>query len=212
MAAVVSLPVLGFWDMSGSPAPEAVRHFRLELTLVGVVALTLLVFLRHHLVDQERARLLHASRESLENLQHLQTQLVQSEKLASLGRLAAGAAHEINNPLAAILGYSELLMDHEGAGEKLRGIAQKIRDQARRTKTLVSDLLSFARQVPSEKAPVDISAALASALQLRALDLREQKNPYFSGRGPVPAARARGREPVAPGVLQRAQQRRGGPG
>ncbi len=174
MAAVFSLPALAFWNISASTAPERARHFRLEITLAGIVALTLLVFLRQHLVDRERARLLGASQESLEDLQRLQVQLVQSEKLASLGRLAAGAAHEINNPLAAILGYSELLMDHEGLGERPRNIAQKIRDQARRTKELVADLLSFARQVPSEKVPVDMNATLASALQLRALDLRQQ--------------------------------------
>jgi signal transduction histidine kinase len=175
IAAVFSLPALGFWNISASAAPEAVRHFRLQLLLAGIVALTLLIFLRQNLVDRERVRLLRASQEAFGNLQHVQTQLVQSEKLASLGRLAAGAAHEINNPLAAILGYSELLMDHEKSDEKLRDMAQKIRDQARRTKSLVSNLLSFARQVPSEKAPVDINAALTSALQLRALDLHRQR-------------------------------------
>ena len=175
MAAVFSLPALGFWNISASTAPEPVRHFRLELLLAGIVALTLLIFLRQNLVDRERVRLLRASQGALGNLQQLQSQLVQSEKLASLGRLAAGAAHEINNPLAAILGYSELLMDHEKSDERLRCIAQKIRDQARRTKTLVSSLLSFARQVPSEKTPVDVNAALASALQLRALELHQQR-------------------------------------
>jgi len=67
--------------------------------------------------------------------------------LISLGQLAAGAAHEINNPLTAILGYSDLLADDETLPEKSRTIAAKIRDQARRTKTLVGNLLSFARQV-----------------------------------------------------------------
>ena len=55
--------------------------------------------------------MLAKSEQSIENLQRLQAQMVQTEKLVSLGQLAAGAAHEINNPLAAILGYSDLLAD-----------------------------------------------------------------------------------------------------
>ena len=60
-------------------------------------------------MDRELVRLLEESRSSLENMKRLQTELVQREKLASLAQLVSGAAHEINNPLAAILGYSELL-------------------------------------------------------------------------------------------------------
>src|SRR2546425_287462 len=118
---------------------------------------------------------MRASQESIENLQRLQTQFVQAEKLASLGQLAAGAAHEINNPLTAILGYSDLLIDDGSLGEKPRTIATKIRDQARRTKTLVTNLLSFARQVPPERKPLDVNAVVSSAIQLRQLALRGRK-------------------------------------
>ena len=62
------------------------------------------------LVDKDRVRLLHDSQESIRKLKRIQNQFVQSEKLASLGQLAAGAAHEINNPLTAILGYSDVLL------------------------------------------------------------------------------------------------------
>jgi signal transduction histidine kinase len=86
--------------------------------------------------------------------------------------LAAGAAHEINNPLAAILGFSDLLADDPTLPEKARINAGKIRDQARRTKTLVSNLLSFARQVPTERTLLDINTVVTNAVQLRALDLR----------------------------------------
>lgn len=154
------------------PEPPGVRQFRLLATLVALVPMTFLVFLRQHLVDAERVRLLRASQESIDNLQRLQTQFVQSEKLASLGQLAAGAAHEINNPLTAILGYSDVLVDDASSGEKSRSIAAKIREQARRTKTLVTNLLSFARQVPAERTLLDINAIVTSAVQLRKLDLR----------------------------------------
>jgi two-component system NtrC family sensor kinase len=149
-----------------------VREFRLRVTLATIVPLTALVFFRQRLVDQDRLRLLSASQESLENLKRLQMQFVQAEKLASLGQLAAGAAHEINNPLTAILGYSDLLIDDASAGERARSLGEKIREQARRTKTLVTHLLSFARRVPAERTLFDVNAVVSSAVQLRGLDLR----------------------------------------
>jgi two-component system NtrC family sensor kinase len=97
--------------------------------------------------------------------------MVQSEKLVSLGQFAAGAAHEINNPLTAILGYSDLLADDESVPERTRATAMKIREQARRTKSLVQNLLSFARQVPAERTLLDINTVVTNAVQLRALDL-----------------------------------------
>ncbi len=172
MAAVLSLPILAIWCLSDSAVPEPVRRFRLMVTLAAILPLSFLVFLRQHMVDADRLRLLRASQQSIENLKRLQTQFVQTEKLASLGQLAAGAAHEINNPLTAILGYSDLLIDDLTMGEKPRGIAEKIRDQARRTKKLVNHLLSFSRQVPVERKPLDVNTIVSSAVQLCALDLR----------------------------------------
>jgi signal transduction histidine kinase len=172
MAAVMSLPIFAIFTLRFSHDNIAVRDFRLMTTLVAAVPLALLVFLRTHFADADRSRLLAQSEQSIENLQRLQAQLVQSEKLVSLGQLAAGAAHEINNPLAAILGYSDLLADDATLPEKTRATAAKIRDQARRTKTLVGNLLSFARQVPAERTLLDINTVVANAIQLRALDLR----------------------------------------
>src|ERR1700742_1920387 len=131
----------------------------------------LIIFFRTYIADKDRARLLSRSEQSVENLQRLQTQLVQTEKLVSLGQLAAGAAHEINNPLAAILGFSDLLADDPSLTEKARVTAGKIRDQARRTKTLVSNLLSFARQVPVERTLLDVNVLVTDAVRLRTLDL-----------------------------------------
>jgi len=150
---------------------SAVRDFRLTVTLIASLPLALLVFLRTHLTDIDRARLLAQSEYSIDNLQRLQAQMVQSEKLASLGQLAAGAAHEINNPLTAILGYSELLADDEILPDRARATAGKIREQARRTKNLVQNLLSFARQVPAERTLLDLNTVVTNAVQLRALDL-----------------------------------------
>jgi len=172
-AALLSLPLIGFWGLKSSTAPMAVHQFRILVTLGAVLPLGILAFLRHELVDRERLRLLRTSQESIDNLKRLQTQFVQSEKLASIGQLVGGAAHEINNPLTAILGYSELLADDPSVGEKARGMAEKIREQARRTKTLVNNLLSFARQVPSEqRSPLDINSIVNTSAQFRRFDLR----------------------------------------
>jgi signal transduction histidine kinase len=171
--ALLSLPLIGFWCKKYSDAPMPVDQFRLLVTLGAVLPLGFLAFLRHELVDRERLRLLRASQDSLDNLKRLQRQFVQSEKLASIGQLVGGAAHEINNPLTAILGYSELLADDSSLGEKARTLAEKIREQTRRTKTLVNNLLSFARQTPPEqRAPLDINVVVNTAVQFRRFDLR----------------------------------------
>jgi signal transduction histidine kinase len=172
MAAVISLPIFAIYTLRFSHDDEAVKDFRLMATLIASVPLAVLIFLRTHLADRDRSRLLAKSEQSIENLKRLQAQIVQSEKLVSLGQLAAGAAHEINNPLAAILGFSDLLADDPTVPDKARLTASKIRDQARRTKTLVGNLLSFARQVPAERTLLDINTVVNNAVQLRALDLR----------------------------------------
>jgi signal transduction histidine kinase len=172
MAAVISLPVFAIYTLRFSHDDPGVRDFRLMATLLASVPLALLIFLRTHLADRDRSRLLAQSEQSIENLKRLQAQIVQSEKLVSLGQLAAGAAHEINNPLAAILGFSDLLADDPTVPDKARATAGKIRDQARRTKTLVGNLLSFARQVPAERTLLDLNTVVNNAVQLRALDLR----------------------------------------
>ncbi len=173
--ALLSLPLIGYWCLRISQAPIAVREFRILITLAAVLPLGSLAFLRHELVDRERLRLLRASQESLDNLKRLQMQFVQSEKLASIGQLVGGAAHEINNPLTAILGYSELLADDSSVGEKTRSLAEKIREQAQRTKTLVNNLLSFARHVPSEQSsPLDINVIVNTSAQFRRFDLRDK--------------------------------------
>ena len=171
MAAVLSLPLFALYALRVEQDTAAVRDFRLTVTLVAALPLVLLVFLRTHFTDIDRARLLAQSEYSIENLQRLQAQMVQSEKLVSLGQLAAGAAHEINNPLTAILGYSDLLADDEALPDRARATAGKIREQARRTSNLVQNLLSFARQVPAERTLLDINTVVSNAVQLRALDL-----------------------------------------
>jgi two-component system NtrC family sensor kinase len=171
MIAVLLFPLLAAWTVFLSTAPASVIKFRLIVTLAASFAASFLVFLRQQLSNRERTALVQQLSTSLDNVNRLQAEFVQSEKLASLGKLAAGAAHEINNPLAAIIGYTDLLLDDQVPPARTRSLAEKIQEQARRTKTLVNNLLSFARQAPSEKQLLDLSAILDSAVQLRRLDL-----------------------------------------
>ena len=110
MIAVFSLPLFGAWAMSDSAVPSRVRVFRLALTLIAAFFMGVMVLVRQQLLDHELIHLLNHSRESFENLKRLQAQILQSEKLASIGQLVGGAAHELNNPITAMLGYSDMLL------------------------------------------------------------------------------------------------------
>ena len=165
MATTFSLPLFAIWILLDSSDPAAVREFRMFLTLGTMMLMGIMVFFKQHLLDRELLFLLNSSQESFDNLKRLQAQVVQSEKLASLGLLVGGAAHELNNPLTAMLGYADLLAAGKLDDEQ-RKLATKIGQQVRRTKALVASLLSFAKQVPAKKTPVDLTAVVQTAVKL----------------------------------------------
>ena len=98
------------------------------------------------------------------NLQDAQIQLLQSEKMSSLGKLAAGVAHEINNPLGGILIYSNLLMEEMEEGDPKREDLGRISEEATRCKEIVKSLLEFARQTGPKMEPIDINRAIDEGL------------------------------------------------
>src|SRR3984957_7166223 len=100
----------------------------------------------------------------------LQSKLMHTEKMAALGQLVSGVAHEVNNPLAAIVGFTDLLLENPEipgeAKEELRVILQ----EAQRTRVIVQNLLSFARQMPAQREPLQVNSVLRQTMKLRAYD------------------------------------------
>src|SRR5256886_269219 len=100
----------------------------------------------------------------------LQAKLAHSEKMATIGRLVSGVAHEVNNPLAAILGFTDLLLENPEVSMSAREDLQIILQETQRTKDIVQDLLSFARQRPVQREPVQLNGVLRQTIKLRSYD------------------------------------------
>jgi PAS domain S-box-containing protein len=120
----------------------------------------------------DKSLLLEKTREAYESLRRTQQQLLQSEKMAAVGQLISGVAHELNNPLTAILGYSQLLKSDELPPARGIEYAEKLYRQAQRTHHIVQSLLSFARQRKPQRAPVNLHQIIEDTLVLREYDLR----------------------------------------
>src|SRR5205814_5220080 len=102
----------------------------------------------------------------------MQAKLAHAERMATLGRLVSGVAHEVNNPLAAILGFTDLLLENPGVPNAAKDDLQIILHETQRTKDLVQDLLSFARQRPVKRELINLAAILKQTTKLRSYDLQ----------------------------------------
>ncbi|MCX8038721.1 MAG: cache domain-containing protein [Candidatus Sumerlaeia bacterium] len=136
---------------------------------------------------REWARTLEAKVEQRSHeIQAMQSQLMQSEKLASLGKLAAGVAHEINNPMTGILTNASLMLEDLPEADPRREDLQTIVNETIRCRRIVKGLLDFARQSKPEKKNISVNDSLRNALNLlrnqasfRNIEIIENLDPYL---------------------------------
>ncbi|HLW52397.1 MAG TPA: PAS domain S-box protein [Candidatus Angelobacter sp.] len=119
----------------------------------------------------EKIQLYHETKRAYEDLRRTQEQLLQSEKMSAVGQLISGVAHELNNPLTAILGYTQLL-ETEPLDKRVKEFIQKLQKQAQRTQKIVQNLLSFARQHKPKRVHVDLRTVIEDSIALRDYDLK----------------------------------------
>jgi signal transduction histidine kinase len=162
--AVVSIPVIGLAELFLNPQAPKLLFFRISATLVGILLVAVCVFLRQRVLSGEMELLLLESKENLERLKKAQTHLVQKERLAGIGQLVSGVAHELNNPLTAVMGYSDLLTEEaEGATRKR---LEKLGNEVRRIKRILDNLASFAKPRGGKRTLIDMEKLVRDCLLL----------------------------------------------
>jgi PAS domain S-box-containing protein len=112
----------------------------------------------------------------------MEEQLIVTDRLASIGELASGIAHELNNPLTSVIGFSDLLLKTD-VPDDIKGDLSIINKEAKRTAGIVRNLLTFAREHPEEKQPVNINKVVQEVLELRAYEQKVnniQVNTHFA--------------------------------
>ncbi|HEY3062966.1 MAG TPA: ATP-binding protein [Chloroflexota bacterium] len=137
---------------------------------------------------QDNARLYTELHERLQELERTHDQLIQSAKLAAIGELAANVAHEINNPLTAVLTNAELLADDYGAENTHTPELQTIREEALRARGIVRSLLDFARQTPPKLELTEPEAIVQAVIPLvhKRAAVANVEIRHSSAAGPLP--------------------------
>jgi len=123
------------------------------------------------LVDYHQRPVMQMNAREITGRKKMEQQLRQAEKLSALGQLVAGVAHELNNPLAVVMGYAQILSKHNGLDEKVRKDLLKILRESERAAKIVRNLLTFARPREPHMAVVDVNRLVAEALETREIQV-----------------------------------------
>ena len=119
----------------------------------------------------DKIQLYEETRKAYEDLRRTQEQLLQSEKMSAVGRLISGVAHELNNPLTAIIGYTQLL-EGEELSPQVREFIRKLHKQTERAQRIVQNLLSFARQHKPQRIYADLRNVMEDTIALREYEIK----------------------------------------
>lgn len=172
MLATLTIPVIGLWLVMSGETQDPVRHFRILLTLFTMLLVTILLLLKQDLLNFKLAGNLRDASLAYSNLKTFEGQLVQNEKLASLGKLVARVAHEINRAMVAVGKDVEILSSYPASDANRKKMTAKIGDSARRTNGLVESMLSFAQEMPVHRSSVNVRPLLESAVNLTRAERR----------------------------------------
>ena len=154
MIGVISLPVLAIAAVFNHHTPQVILVFRLRLIFGAMLFLGTLTFLKISSMDRELLRLIGLTVSSVESLKLVQKQIMESQRMAALGRLASGATHEISNPLTAIMGYAELLRDNPTLTREEHDYVEDIQEQVHRAQAAINGMRKFVRvDADVEKSP-----------------------------------------------------------
>jgi PAS domain S-box-containing protein len=127
------------------------------------------------LVDCHKRPVLQINAREITTRKKMEQQLRQAEKLSALGQLVAGVAHELNNPLAVVMGYSQLFVKNRSLDEKVRKDLQKVLHESERAAKIVRNLLTFARPREPHMTMVDVNRIVVDALETREMQVQRAK-------------------------------------
>lgn len=154
-------------------------HFRKDGSPVNILAAGMLI---KYLGKQA----IHMTARNITDVKRMQQQLMQSDKLAALGQMIAGVAHELNNPLTSVIGFTQLMLMTNSLDEQLRENLEIVRREAERTRKIVQNLLSFSRQHKPARVEVDLNLLLNRTLELRAYEMSVHNISVDRRYNPVP--------------------------